>query len=65
MAWYALLPPRYIDRHVKTIIQTQGFWRLYELDCPGVLNCRILERFRSDTFHLTDAKDDGKKEKSM
>jgi hypothetical protein len=28
-----------------------GFWRLYELDCPEVINCRILERFAGDTFH--------------
>lgn len=28
-----------------------GFWRLYELDCPEVLNCRILETFAPDTFH--------------
>lgn len=27
-----------------------GFWRLYELDCPEVINCRILERFAGDTF---------------
>lgn len=28
-----------------------GVWRLYELDCPAVINCRILERFAGDTFH--------------
>jgi len=28
-----------------------GFWRLYELDCPEVINCRIFERFKGDTFH--------------
>jgi len=29
-----------------------GFWRVYELDCPGMINCRILERFSSNTFQF-------------
>ena len=29
----------------------EGFWRLYELDCPEVINCRIRETFAPDTFH--------------
>lgn len=50
-----MMTPRWIRAVTDVcLVSTQGFWRLYELDCPGVLNCRILECFLPDTFHLTE-----------